>query len=314
MGVQHLVDRTVVVGVDGSPSALQAVRWAAAEAARRKAPLRVVTAFAWQMDRVVARRIGFDEAEYRQIVLGESRRQLAEAAAVAADVVAQERVEAQLVVGHPIPVLHAEARRAGLLVVGDRGYGAIGGLLLGSVAADLAVHAECPVVLVRTADGTPVEDRTRPVVVGVDGSPVSESALAFAYEQAAARGVALIAVHTWWEFIADPALAPIMDWDAVESAEKVVLAERLAGWGEKYPDVRVHRVVTRAHPASALVEQSRGAQLVVVGSRGRGAAVGLLLGSVSHAMLHRAHCSIAVVRPPAQQQGLSGGGWMEAEM
>jgi nucleotide-binding universal stress UspA family protein len=79
-----------------------------------------------------------------------------------------------------------------------------------------------------------------------------------------------------------------------------VLAERLAGWGEKYPDVRVQRVVTRDRPARALVDESRRAQLVVVGSRGRGAAAGLLLGSVSHAVLYRAHCSVAVVRPPAE--------------
>jgi nucleotide-binding universal stress UspA family protein len=299
MGVQQS-DRAVVVGIDGSTSALQAVRWAAAEAVRRNVPLRVVTAFAWPMDRIIAR-IGFDGVEYRETRLDVSRRSLAQAVEVAAEVLPEERVESRLVEGHPIPVLRAESGRAQLLVVGDRGFGAIDGLLLGSVAAAMAAHTECPVVLVRTEDGRePVGDRTRPIVVGVDGSPVSEPALAFAFEQADAHGVPLIAVHTWWHVVADPAVAPIMDWDAIEADEKAVLAERLAGWSEKYPDVRVHRLVTRDRPAHALVEESRRAQLVVVGSRGRGTALGLLLGSVSRTVLHRSHCSVAVVRPPAE--------------
>jgi len=198
-------------------------------------------------------------------------------------------------------VLRSESQGAQLLVLGDRGYGAISGLLLGSVAAAMAAHAGCPVVLVRTEEGKPVEDRTRPVVVGVDGSPLSEAALAFAYEQASVRGVPLIAVHTWWDLIADPKIAPIVDWDAMEADAKVVLAERLAGWAEKYPDVRVHRMVTHERPAHALVTESRRAQLVVVGSRGRGGATGLMLGSVSHKVLHRSHCSVAVLRPLVQE-------------
>jgi nucleotide-binding universal stress UspA family protein len=134
------------------------------------------------------------------------------------------------------------------------------------------------------------------VVVGVDGSPTSEAALAFAFEAAATRGVSLVAVHTWWDLFVDPTMAPLPDWDAIEVDEREVLAERLSGWGEKYPDVPVQRLVERDQPAHALVEQSLRAQLVVVGSRGRGNFAGLVLGSVSHAVLHRAHCPVAVVR------------------
>jgi nucleotide-binding universal stress UspA family protein len=292
--------RTVVVGIDGSDSALQAVRWAAAEAARRTVPLRVVTAFAWNQVHAVGQ-VGLG-ADYREIMLGVSRRQLAEAAAVAEEVAPGNPVEPQLIVGYPIPVLREESRRSQLVVLGDRGYGGVSGLLLGSVSAAMAAKAECPVVLVRTQEGQPVEDRSRSVVVGVDGSPVSEAALAFAFDAASVRGVPLVAVHAWRDPLVDPALALVLDRDAIESDERQVLAEWLAGWGQKYPDVHVDRVVTRDRPAHALVAESHRAQLVVVGSRGRGAAAGLLLGSVSHAVLHKAHCSVAVVRPPEEKE------------
>lgn len=291
--------RTVVVGVDGSESALQAVRWAAAEAARRKVPLRVVTAFAWNQDHVVGR-VGLG-AGYREVMLEAARRELAEAAEVAGKESAGIDVEQQLIVGFPIPVLVAESERAQLVVVGDRGFGGVSGLLVGSVAVAVAAQARCPVVLVRAGEEESPGYRARQVVVGVDGSPVSEAAVAFAFEAASARGVPLVALHAWWDLFVDPTMAPLLDWDAAEADESEVLAERLAGWGERYPDVRVDRMVTRDRPAAALVEESSRAQLVVVGSRGRGAAVGLLLGSVSHAVLHRAHCSVAVVRPGARE-------------
>jgi len=285
--------RPVVVGVDGSESAQRAVRWAAQEAVRRGVPLRVVTAFEWMHDHAVGQvALG---ASYREIMLGIARDQLAEGVRIVEGEQPALEVQSQLVVGYPIPVLTDEARRAQLVVIGDRGLGGVTGLLVGSVAVALGAHAECPVVVVRGEAEQP--DPALPVVVGVDGSPTSEAALAFAYAAAAARNVPLVAVHTWWDLLVDPALAPLLDWDAIENDERIVLAERLAGWGEKYPDVRVERLVTREHASHALVERSQRAQLLVVGSRGRGGVAGLVLGSVSHAVLHRAHCPVAVVRP-----------------
>ena len=293
--------RTVVVGVDGSESALEAVRWGAAEAARRNVTLRLVAAMAWNQDHVIGR-IGLG-GDYRDIMLGAARRQLAEAAVVAEEVAAARPVEQQLVVGFPVPVLREESRRAHLLVLGDRGHGGVSCLLVGSVAVAMAAQAECPVILVRREERRAAEEGARPVVVGVDGSQISEAALAFAFGAASARGVPLVAVHAWWDLVMDPGIAALLyDWEAVETDEHEVLAERLAGWSEKYPDVRVHRVVTHDRPAHALIEESQQAQLVVVGSRGRGAAAGLLLGSVSHAVLHRASCSVAVVRPLAENE------------
>ena len=158
-------------------------------------------------------------------------------------------VERELVVGYPIAVLVAESRRADLVVLGDRGLSRVGDLLLGSVAVALACHGACPVAVVRGGGQAPA---SAPVVVGLDGSPVSELALAFAYEEASLRGAPLTAVHTWMDLVVDPAMAPLLDWEAVQVDEQVVLAERLAGWAEKYPDVQVRRVVTRDGPAHAL--------------------------------------------------------------
>ncbi len=135
-------------------------------------------------------------------------------------------------------------------------------------------------------------------MVGIDGSEISEAALAFAFEAAATRNVPLMAVHAWTDSVLEAAVAPLLDWDAIEGDEHRLLAERLAGWSEKYPDVAVHRVVARDRPAHALIEQATdtAAQLVVVGSHGRGSAASLVLGSVSHAVLHHSPCPVVVVR------------------
>jgi nucleotide-binding universal stress UspA family protein len=290
MDVQH-AHRPVVVGVDGSPSALRAVAWAATEAARRGVGLRVVTAFAWTADHVVGHP-GLGE-RYRNQMLAVARREVAAAAELANKTEPDLDVTTQVEIAAPIGALGSEARRAQLVVLGDRGLGGLAGLLLGSVAVALAADAACPVVIVR---GDRAGDEGA-VVVGIDGSPVSEAALSFAFDAAAARGAELVAVHSWWPTRIDDALGPMMDWDAVAVEESAVLAERLAGWGQRYPDVAVRRLVVRDAPARALVEASKSAQLVVVGSRGRGNATGLMLGSVSHGVLHRAHCPVGIVRP-----------------
>jgi nucleotide-binding universal stress UspA family protein len=118
---------------------------------------------------------------------------------------------------------------------------------------------------------------------------------------ASARRTPLVAVHTWSDALDDPYLAPVIDWDAVASEEAQQLAERLAGWGEKYPDVLVERLVARGRAAHVLLDRSRGAQLVVVGSRGHGELAGLLLDSVSNALVHGAACPVAVVRTPEDE-------------
>ncbi len=300
MSEQH-IRRTVVVGVDGSDSAVRAVRWGAAEAARRRVPLRLVIAFGWPAE-VPAGHPHHGDA-YRERLLGRSREHLAAAAAVASAAQPGIDVEQQLIVGSPVAALGAEARRAQLVVIGDRGLSRVEGLLVGSVAMALAAHAECPVVIVRWAqDGTAQRESagtgTLPVVLGVDGSATSEAAIAFAFEAAAARQVSIVAVHTWSGMVFDPSVASMgIDWAAVEEAERELLARQLAGWQEKYPATFVEQLVTRDRPAHGLLEQAARAQLVVIGSRGHGEVVGLVLGSVGNALVHRSPCPVAIVRP-----------------
>lgn len=283
----------VVVGIDGSSSALDAVRWAAREAARRGTPLRLVSAFSWHDSRHIGDPgLG---GHFRKTMLAATRTASSAAAETAAQAAPGIEISERVVDGFPVPLLVAASRRAGLVVIGDRGLGGFSSLVIGSVAIGLAAHAECPVVVVR---GEQAPD-TGPVVVGIDGSPLSEAALAFAFQAADKRNAPLIAVHAWTDSVLDAAVVPLLGWDAIETVEQLLLAERLAGWGEKYPDVEVRRVVARDRPAHALIEQATAvqAQLVVVGSRGRGSAAGLVLGSVSHAVLHHAPCPVAVVRP-----------------
>lgn len=272
----------IVVGIDGSPRALDAVRWAAAEATRRNARLRLVTAVGW----VGTPAIGFPADSLR-----ESARKWIEQAAAAATEAAPVQVDGSVELGYPVAVLAAESQHAGLLVVGADGFGRIAALVAGSVAVGVSTHAACPVVVVRGEQ----PDSTAPVALGVDASPVGEAAIAFAFEAAAARGVPVVAMHTWGDPPGDVRTAP--QWTDLADAAKRELAERLAGWSEKYPDVHVQRIVSHNQPARGLLELSEKAQLVVVGSRGHGEMVGLILDSVANALVHRSACPVAVVRP-----------------
>jgi len=292
--------RTVVVGIDGSEAALDAVRWGAAEAERWREPLRLVTAFGLLADGVSARQTS--QQRYRDALLHRARRHLAEAAAVAAQHDRHIEVEQELLVGHPVFVLGAESRHARLVVIGDHGQSRIDDFLVGSVAVGLAVHAHCPVVVVRQGQDRP-DAAAQPVVVGVDGSATGDDTLAFAFEAAETRHVPLVAVHAWSDRLMDLVVRPPVELAAFAATERDLLVERLAGWTLKYPDVAVTTVVTGGGAARALIEQASRAQLLVVGSRGRGELSGLLLGSVGHAVLHRAACPVAVVRPDPVANG-----------
>ncbi|WP_181784051.1 universal stress protein [Pseudonocardia pini] len=283
----------VVVGVDGSGSAAGAVVWAVQEAARRRVRLRLVSALVLpEPNHIGNPGLG---TSYKRTMTEAAERILLDAVALARATEAGVDLESELRTGFAVPVLLAESAEAGLVVVGSRGLGGFTGLLVGSVAVALAARGTSPVAVVR-GDVEEAAADTRPVVVGVDGSPVSEAALALAFEEAALLDVPLLAVHTWQDEIVPLSVAPLVDWTAVEAEEHALLAERLAGWAEKYPDVEVRRRVVRDRPAAELVDLSRTARLVVVGSRGRGGLRGLMLGSVGHALIHHAHCPVLIAR------------------
>lgn len=281
--------RTVIVGVDGSAEGLRAVRWAVPETRRRRATLRLVTAFAWTDDRMVGWP-GLGRSGYGERLRAVAEHGLAAAAAAAAELDSDLSVEQRVVLRFPGGVLVEQSQDAELLVVGDRGRGRISSALVGSVAVGVAARSACPVVVVRGAESPP--DERRPIVVGIDGTPTSEAAIAFAFEAASARRAPLIAVHTW----AEPVIAELVDWQSAGEEAEQALAERLSGWGAKYSDVPVQRIVARTHPARALLDEAARGQLVVVGSRGHGEMAGLLLDSVSNALVHAAGCPVAIVR------------------
>lgn len=281
----------VVVGVDGSASALAAVDLAAAEATRRRRPLHVVHAFLWPYLHAPLGPSPFGPPDGG--LRHEAELLLADAVLRARTVAPDATVHAELITGEAAAVLRDASRSAALLVVGDRGLGGFTGLLVGSVAVHLSAHATCPVLVAR---GT--ADPTAPVLLGVDGSPANDPAVGFAFEAAALRGVPLIALHAWTHPVATGTgdLLPLV-YDAadVESEEARVLAEALGGWHDKHPDVTVHRELVRGGARKALIDATGRAQLIVVGTRGRGGFTGLLLGSVSQAVLHHATCPVAVV-------------------
>jgi nucleotide-binding universal stress UspA family protein len=194
-----------------------------------------------------------------------------------------------------VPTLVDVSKDVRMVVVGSRGQGAFGSLL-GSVSAGLAQHAHCPVAVIHDEDPLMPHPAEAPVLVGIDGSPVSELATEIAFDEASRRHVDLIALHAWNDTgVLD---FPGMDWSTMGSSEDEVLAERLAGWQERYPDVKVHRQVVCDRPARQLIERSEAAQLLVVGSHGRGGFAGMLLGSVSAAVVQSARMPVIIARQP----------------
>jgi nucleotide-binding universal stress UspA family protein len=185
-----------------------------------------------------------------------------------------------------------------MIVVGSRGLDAFEGHLLGSVSSRLIHHAHCPVAIVHDPDSARGHIRDdAPVLVGIDGSPASEAATALAFDEASRRGVPLVALHAWSDVGVFPILG--MDWRKYRDEGEEALAERLAGWHDQYPDVAVQRRVVCDVPARWLIDESKSAQLVIVGCRGRGGLPEKHLGSVGHAVAHSARVPV-IVTPAAQ--------------
>ncbi|NJP33396.1 universal stress protein [Micromonospora thermarum] len=279
----------VLVGYDGSPDAALALEWALDEAGRSGRPVRLAYVFEWLtvtgwIGPGVAPGLWPDDAARRQV---EELVQRAAADAARPGLT----VTGEVYDGPPALVLQERSAQAGLLVLGTRGHGGFGGLLAGSTAVSVTAHAHCPVVVVRGNTG----GRTRHVAVGVDGSEHSLLALGFAFEQAAARNVPLRVLRAWHVPAGQRAPSDPENQEAIR-ADRAELDEPLARWERAFPDVDVTVDVSEGSAAALLVAASRDAQLVVVGTRGRGGLAGMLLGSVSQQLLHHAHCPVAVVR------------------
>jgi nucleotide-binding universal stress UspA family protein len=283
----------ILVAVDSSPQSDAAVRWAAHEAALRHLPVRlahvvVPVTVSWPVASFAADYSKWQE-DNAQHAINQARNVLS----AHLGQIETTAPETEVLYGYAVPTLVGASKDASMLVVGSRGIGAFGRAVIGSTSSGLVHHAHCPVVIVHS-DQEPSADRTLPVLLGVDGSEASEAATAFAFDEASHRGVDLVALHAW----SDVGIFPLLggDWHRYEDEGHEVLGERLAGWQERYPDVNVHRRIVCDLPARWLIEESRRAQLVVVGSHGRGGFAGMLLGSVSTAVAESANAPVVVVR------------------
>ena len=281
----------VLVGVDGSPGGDTALQWAIDDATTRSVPVRLVCAYRWALaygsSPMYADTPDVDFQQSRRI----AEQVIAKAIGRAAELDRNAEVRGEAIDGNAVPVLVGESTRAVLLVLGSRQATALGSVVLGSVSAGVAARAACPAIVVRGPAGLPGENPA--VVVGVDGTEASEAVLAFGFDHASRHHTPLRAVLCW-----HPDLLASMMWRAEPpppTRAEVWLSEALAGWREKYPDVVVHSAVIRDHPAAGLVSESAAQHLLVVGSHGRHALTGTLLGSVSQGVLHHATCPVAVV-------------------
>lgn len=284
----------VLVGYDGSQASGAALQWAAAEAVREHAPLRIAEVFEVA---IVTR-----PSPGKVVPLAALRTTRERALSALADGIRLHHpeltVETVLLGGAPAAALVEETTQARLIVLGSRGLGGWAGLLLGSVAVQVGTHAHCPVVVI------PPDLRSRTlerhtVVVGVDGSKVSGKAIDFAFDQAEAMGAAVVAVHAWRSpFSRYESGQGKLLFDTVEVQEtaRALVSESLAGARADHPDVEVEVQLIPGQAARAIMPAAESADLVVVGSRGRGGFTGLLLGSVSQSVLHHVPCPVAIVR------------------
>ncbi|WP_442932456.1 universal stress protein [Micromonospora sp. NBC_01699] len=301
-------ERPILVGYDGSEGARLALAWALDEATRTGAPVRLAYAFEWM---TAGSWIGpgpgpgtWPDDTTRQEVGELVSAAVSEAADSHPDLTVRgEVLDTPAAIG-----LRQRSADAAMVVLGSRGHGGFSGLLAGSTTIAVSAHAQCPVVIVRPSTVDPPDapvaaDRDagrgadhgrRRIVVGTDGSPYARLALDWAVRRALSRAVPVHAIRArheprrpWRPADPDPA--------DVSRDELAALDEELAGWRDRYPDLPITAEVVPGHPTAVLVEASRQAQLVVVGSRGQGGFRGLVLGSVSQQLLHHTHSPLAVV-------------------
>ncbi|GAA5069380.1 universal stress protein [Nocardia callitridis] len=282
---------SILVGVDGSAGSIAALGWAARAAAVHRAPLRLVHMVDPTADYGPGATEPLTSTDYTR--LEDHGRWILDTCAHDAkqivDTVDLTPIEigTELVFGASGPALVDRSAQCRALVVGSRERGSMRRALLGSVSAMLARRALCPVVVVR--DGVRGSATKDPIVVGVDGTQISEPAIEAALIEASARGVALLAMHASSE-------SDLTEPQGDRAIGTMVLAESLAGWQERFPEVEIRREIVYDRPVHRLLECSEHAQLLVVGSRGRGGFASMLFGSTSQAVLLSAQCPIMVLR------------------
>lgn len=289
MGTREQLE--VAVGADDSDAGRLAMRWAAREALSRDRALLLVRAVPIPLEDLTRTHTSGEQPVMRH---GCAQQELAGMATECRQMFPDLLVRTRVQMGHPASVLREETDQMGLLVLGPPPLSSTRRVLLGSTAGELVRTSHVPVVVVR---GPEADQPVRRVVVGVDGSPTSAQAVAFAHDLARRHSATLTAL------LADAKRAPDVlppdrgwryDSDVVEANQRL-LAERLASVERSGPDVVVHQEVSPELPTEALLQAAENADLLVIGARGRHIVRSTTLGSTSHALVHYADCAVAVV-------------------
>ncbi|HUH53304.1 MAG TPA: universal stress protein [Microbacteriaceae bacterium] len=277
----------IIIGVDGSEQSRAALTWGLARANERKANVEL---FHVADDSFLSESVAFlSEAQKA------SEEMLAAERDYAKSIGFTGKITGTAVVGHPIVEVEVASRRADLLVLGQHAGSKWAGSFFGTRAVKIAAVAYCPVAVIPEGYKT---DTANGVVVGIDGSEAAQDAIAYAAEEASRRGVPLTAVYAWMPPLT-PGLEYLWSEELVESqrlAAEEAIAIGVAGLSGRYPDLEIKREIIQAAPVAALLQSAEDAELLVVGSRGRGAISRLLLGSVSHGVLQALPCPVIVTR------------------
>jgi nucleotide-binding universal stress UspA family protein len=296
-----MTQQPIVVGFDDSAASRKALGWALRTAQGRGADVLLVHA-AMTFPPMLAGHWTY-VASPREIATEAGEEVLQAGRLLAASLAPDVTISSRLVEDAPAAGIRQVAAGAGMVVVGSRGLGGFAELVIGSTSLKVATHASCPVVVVR--DETPGLEpgpEARRIVVGIDDiAQTSSDVLSFAFEEASSRRTGLTVLHAWREPFFDlpgkgAPIPKLIQVEEFQADRHHWLAEHLAGWQDKYPDVDVKVVVLAQDPAAALVAASTGAELLVTGTQGHGGPHAVrMLGSVTHAVLHHAHCPVAVV-------------------
>ena len=289
----------VVVGIDGSDSALQAARWAGAVAAASGAPLHIMHAMP-----SLGRNLTETAVAIQAAIMSYQRDSALTFLRAAEEAVHADRPNLTVTIeASDTPVdetLIDASRTARLIVLGGQDVARAAAVVLGSTTLRVVTHAACPVVAFR---GDEVSLSDKPIIVGVDSTRAGAGVLATAFDFADALKVKLVVVRSWTARApaGDVTIPFLIDWEALEVAEWAALRELVDGWRERHPDVDAECVVEMTSPARALLLHAAEAQLVVVGSRGRNALAGLVLGSTSMNLLHHSQVPVMVTRAQAAE-------------
>lgn len=276
----------ILIGVDGSKHSVRALEWGLRRATESGADVELLHV---ADDSFLSESVAFLSEAQRA-----SEQMLEKQCEYAREKGFSGVIRGTAVVGHPIAEVEEASKNADLLVLGAHSGNRFAGSFFGTRAVKVAAVSHCPVAVIPKR----FESVVPGVAVGVDGSEAAQTAIAFAAEEASRRGVPLIAVYAWMPPLT-PGLEYLWSEELVESqraAAEEAIAIGTAGLVQRYPDLQIQREIVQAPPVAALVQAAEGAEMLVVGSRGRGGLGRLLLGSVSHGVLQALPCPVVVTR------------------